>query len=323
LEKISGGFFHADFYKGTVISSVCFMAAAFLPLIGSVFAIFAPLPVLYYYLKAGRLSGVAICAAALLILFAASLLFNEPAGLGLILLMALAGVILAESLKREYSVERAVIIPSIILYLIGFITLLYQSFQLDKPPFDLIESFLSANIQESISIYAKLGMPAEQITEIKESAGQISIFLTNVFPSLVLVATCFAIWLNVLTGTKILRKNKIFNAYLRDLSNWRSPEKIIWLLIAGAAGLFFLPNETLKYGCLNAVIVCFFIYLLQGLAIISFLFKRKNIPAILRSVIYFLIFAQQYIFFLVVAVGLFDIWVNFRRYIRPSDNIAA
>jgi uncharacterized protein YybS (DUF2232 family) len=55
------------------------------------------------------------------------------------------------------------------------------------------------------------------------------------------------------------------------------------------------------------------IYFFQGIAIVSFYFEKKRFPKILRGILYGLIALQQLVLLLVIAAGLFDVWIDFRR----------
>jgi uncharacterized protein YybS (DUF2232 family) len=55
------------------------------------------------------------------------------------------------------------------------------------------------------------------------------------------------------------------------------------------------------------------IYFFQGIAIISFYFEKKRFPRLLRIVLYSLIALQQVVLLVVVGLGFFDMWLNFRK----------
>ena len=79
------------------------------------------------------------------------------------------------------------------------------------------------------------------------------------------------------------------------------------------------PAEQIRFLSLNIFILACFIYLLQGLAILSFLFQNKNVPVFFRYLFYFLIAVQQFLMIPIAIAGLFDIWVDFRRFIQKNQ----
>jgi hypothetical protein len=59
----------------------------------------------------------------------------------------------------------------------------------------------------------------------------------------------------------------------------------------------------------------------RGLVIIGF-FQARG-PSLLRCLFYMLIAVQQYMVILVIAFGLFDIWVDFRKRIAGIKDVPA
>jgi uncharacterized protein YybS (DUF2232 family) len=64
---------------------------------------------------------------------------------------------------------------------------------------------------------------------------------------------------------------------------------------------------------LNLLLVIGAYYFAQGLAVIGFFFHKNKVPRFLRGLTYVLIVFQQIFTLLVVGLGLFDLWGDFRR----------
>jgi uncharacterized protein YybS (DUF2232 family) len=56
-----------------------------------------------------------------------------------------------------------------------------------------------------------------------------------------------------------------------------------------------------------------FVYLLQGLGIMTFYLNRTSMPSIFRSLAYLFLLIQPLLLLGVAAFGLFDLWFDFRR----------
>jgi uncharacterized protein YybS (DUF2232 family) len=316
LKKERGEFFR-NFFVGVAVSSLIFLAVAFIPFFGSVFLIISPLPSLYYYSKDGRVYGLAVfitalCAVAFILRY-----YDSMASLPILFISGCLGMIIAEVLKKSYSIEKTIFIPVVVLLIMWSSLIFYQSTISGVSPGRLIEIYIGNNIQENIQFYAKLDVPEEHLSLIRDNASQIAGFFMNIFPALALIGTMFVVWMNILSGRNIFLRSALWYPDFGDLSCWKSPEKLVWFLIAGG-GMLLIPVEWIRFSGLNVLIVCFFVYLLQGLAIVSFFFRRRNVPRLFRMFFYFLIFVQQYFTILIVATGLFDLWVDFRKYIRPA-----
>jgi hypothetical protein len=59
------------------------------------------------------------------------------------------------------------------------------------------------------------------------------------------------------------------------------------------------------------------------LAIASFFFRQKQVSVMFRLLFYGLILIQQYMLIIVIAFGLFDMWVDFRKRIGGIGNVPA
>jgi len=142
--------------------------------------------------------------------------------------------------------------------------------------------------------------------------------LTRIFPALVVITAALVVWANFLLGKRILGRTGIIWPQLTTLATWKAPEFIIWIFII-SGGFFFIQNKDITFYSSNIFLVTCFIYLLQGLAIVSFFFQSKNVPFFLRYLFYFFIVAQQFLVIPIVAIGLFDIWVDFRKYFQKDQ----
>jgi len=77
--------------------------------------------------------------------------------------------------------------------------------------------------------------------------------------------------------------------------------------------MLLLPYRIMEIIGGNIVILMLFAYFLAGVAIVRFFLKKANISLPLRIVTYVLIFLQQFVTVIVTAIGLFDLWFDFRK----------
>ena len=306
------GIFNRDFLSGTVISSLVFLVAGTISIFGSIGVMLAPLPILYYYSKLGRIRGILIFVLSLLVVAVALKYVNSHATFLNLFLLGSLGFILSEILRRNYSIESTVFFAVVTLLSLGFVILLYISIMQGKGPLSLIQSYIADIVQENIHIYSQLGGSSEQVELLKKHADHITRFLINLFPAIVLVGTVFFVWLNILAGRILFQKNGMWYPDFGDLSRWKIHDKFVWLLII-AGILVLLPLGTLRIVGINILVLLLFFYLLQGLSIIQFYCNKKGIPLFIRIIGYFLIFAQQFLLLLVVGLGIIDVWADFRK----------
>jgi len=306
------------FLRMLLIISLFVSAAAFVPAVGFIFLIFLPLLTFFY----GAVSGKGKTAVAFLIPVLLIFLFSHLLQLDtpylVILIMGIVGLTIAAVALKNSSIEKTVIYPAVII--IGSICayFIYSGFELSVNPWHLVSQFISQTTEQNINLYSQLPLDKEEISLIKDNKLMFISVFTSIFPALVIIGSIIVAWINVLMGKDILRKTTIILPQLERLSQWKAPESIIWIFITSGSLLLF-PNEQVRFFSLNILIMVCFIYLLQGFAIISFLFQNKNVPVFFRYLFYFLIAVQQFLMIPIVAAGLFDIWVDFRRFFQKNQ----
>jgi uncharacterized protein YybS (DUF2232 family) len=248
-----------------------------------------------------------------LVVVAVAMRFSHSRAMFLhLFLIGSLGPILSEVLRRNYSIEVAVISSVFAFLALGLTILLYFSIARSMTPLDLIQSYIATTVQENIEAYAQMGGPSDQIELLKNNAPALTKVFFNLLPAIVLVGTSFFVWINVLAGKFLFLKKGMWYPDFGDLSRWKIPDKYVWIVII--SGIFVIvPSGVLRIVGINILIILLFFYLLQGLSIIQFYFNRKRIPMFVRVIGYFLIFAQQFLLLLVVGLGLIDVWADFRK----------
>ncbi|MDI6742834.1 MAG: DUF2232 domain-containing protein [Smithella sp.] len=307
-----------SFPKYLPFISVFVYAGIFVPLIGPLLIIFLP-SVLFINASLNGLSGAAkvFFGSYFLLLLVALLLQIHVPAIG-IFALGTAGLLMSQMARVNSSVEKTVMYPA--LFMVGVIGLnfIYDAAALSSHPWEIVKNYIAASVAEGVEFYSKMPLKAEDIELIKTNQKAITEGFVRIFPSLVVISSLLAVWVNFLLGRNILVRLGVLYPKLVTLARWRSPEKVIWIFIIAGA-LLFLPYQGIVSVSLNVFLVMCFVYLLQGLAIISFLFQNKNVPAFFRYLFYFLIAVQQFLMIPIIALGLFDIWIDFRKVFQKNQ----
>jgi uncharacterized protein YybS (DUF2232 family) len=305
---------------GIAVLTLSLLIVALIPFVGPVVIIMTPLPVIFFCSRLGRARGLAALAIALIIVSGFLGLLGDRVNIAVLLMIGLTGAMLSEVLYRRYSIEKTFTVASLALFFCGVGFVLYSAFLSGASPWQTVELYIGGIIVENLRLYEQLDISADQIALIHENVPQITGFFTVIFPALALSGAVLTVWLNVLAARSLLRRYAHEFHDFGDLALWKAPERLVWLLIA-AGGMMLVPVDVIDTVGLNILIICCLIYLLQGLAIVGFFFKRKRIPLLLRWLFYLLIAVQQYMVILVIAFGLFDIWIDFRKRIAGVKDV--
>lgn len=297
-----------------------FFAATLIPYVGMIFIITLPM-LLFTLCVMNSPKNVLIASLVALGIFLNLLLFftNNALPAPAIAAAAFSGIVLSFIAQKNYSVETIIIAPALILLGAMAVYLLFGAMQAQVSPQVFLKQYISEAIELNMKFYDRLPLPPEEITAMKESKPDIIALFMRIFPALCIVASVLTIWGNAIWGNKILYKAGKALPRLSALALWRAPERLVWIFLA-AGGLSFMNHQTLRYVGINILLIASLAYFLQGLAITSFFFQTKNISPIFRRFFYFFIAVQHILMIAIAAVGLADIWVDFRKYLRKPPS---
>jgi uncharacterized protein YybS (DUF2232 family) len=311
LTHIAHGKTHRDVIVAIAITTLISMTALHLSVLGPFVGLFVPLPILFYRSKLGRSSGLLILMGVCLIVTA--FVGLNSAGTAVFLFeLGLVGLILPEVFEMRLSVDKTVgITAGGVLTTSAVILALYALFSTTSP-WVMAADYLEKSAKLALAMYREMDVPEENIEMLAQSMDGILYIMLRIIPALVIVATLFVVWTNLLLARFVLRSNALFCPDFGKLNQWKAPEHLVWVAI-GSGVLLLFGHSGLKMLGINGLIVMMMIYFFQGIAVVSFYFEKKQFPKILRTILYGLMAVQQLLLLVVVAVGFFDIWIDFRR----------
>lgn len=322
VERERHPYFQSDVLRGVAVLTLTFLAVVLIPFIGPVVVIMTPLPILYYCLRLGRMRGLAALAVSFLAVSGILGLLGHHPNISVLLMIGFSGVMLSEVLNRNYSLEKTLLVASLALLFSGLGFMIFHALRTGVGLQEMVELYVSGVVHDNVRLYEKLDVSEDQILLIRENVPQITQFFTGIFPALALSGAIVTVWLNLLAGRLLLQRKSIGFPDFGDLTSWKAPDRLVWILIA-SGGMTLAPSDALNTVGVNILIVCCLIYLCQGLAIAGFFFKHRKIPAIFRLLFYTLLLVQQYMLIIVIAFGLFDIWIDFRKRIAGIKDAPA
>ncbi len=295
-----------DIAKGSLTSLALFMAYILFMFAGPLIGIFAPFPALFYTLKSGRVVGTAIIFSASMVLF-----FLSPAGALVYLLQCgLFSMLLAEFLGRGIGASRSiawtVAVTLVVLAILAASYSLWQGVDLNA----LVLKGINKSFTQTETYYKNSGLGSDELEVLSSGLRQAADFVGRTYPALIVVCIGAIAGLNLLLLKGFThRLPGRFN--LADFSRFKNPDKLIWVLIASGF-LLLTDSDLVGRVALNLLIVTLSLYFVQGLAIASHLIKRFRVPRFITYLFFILLFVQPYLTVVVAAVGLFDLWCDFR-----------
>lgn len=300
--------------QGVAVTCLFFAVPMAVPIAGIVSAVFMPLPIAYYRQRLGRIRGllVPLLSTVALIALYGNLTVDAYAFIGL---MAV-GFILGEQLDKDASVEKAIGKTCAALFLAGAVMLLILDSASGTGVFNLLSRAIRTNIEFTLKAYRDMGVPLDRIQGIEASLDRIDYVLARILPGMTAGAILLITWVNLLVARHLFyRKGLAFPAF-GPLNQWSAPEGLVWGVI-GSGAMFLVPDTGIRILAANGLLVLLPVYFLQGIAVISHYLQSRQFPAALKVFFYSLIAIQQVLMLVVVVIGIFDMWINFRKLNRP------
>lgn len=299
-----------DTLKGIFLSSLLCMACLYIPVIGFLFALLIPLPVLFYSSKLGRKTGLIVSGTTIFIIIC--VLRTITIDLVFFAELLFLGFMLSEFFRVNLSVERTIAYACCAVLATGIISLIILSNIKGAGIYAVVSEYVGVNLKHSIDIYKQMGMPEENIRMISDNMEFILYVFVRLIPSLVIASILFLSWINLLIAKPLFVKKALSYPDFGSLNLWKAPDQLVWLVI-GSLCMFLIPDKAVRVFGINILIVMMPIYFFQGIAIVSFYFEKKRLPRGIRILLYSVIAFQYLAALFIAGLGFFDIWLNVRK----------
>lgn len=305
---------HADTLKdlaiGIGITSVLFAITLESPILGFICTVGIPLPTMYYRAKLGRAAGALVPGIALLAVVV--MLGGFSLDLLYFLELVLIGFVLCELYGYRLPVEKTVLLTCVSALGAGLLVLLAYSAATATAVDALVSSYVRKNLEATLTLYQSMGVPSDTIRPIEDSLDGIQYVLVRIVPALAVVSALLLTWTSLLLSRPLLKSRRLFYPDFGRLNLWKAPEPLVWTVI-GCGLMLLVPERAIRLLGINGLLILMVIYFFQGIAIISYYFEKKRFPRLLRFFLYSLVALQQVVLLIVVGIGFFDMWLNFRK----------
>lgn len=174
----------------------------------------------------------------------------------------------------------------------------------------LVASYVESEVTSARQIYEQAGLTPEQLRELMAVLDNVAVFFQQAYVGIIMLACALlllvTVWLlNVAARGCYTVPGVMFH-------NFRLPEWLVWLLISAGFGML-IKFDALRWLSLNLLTVLLPWYFLQGAAILTFFFRKKAFSMLSRVFGYTMILVINPLPLLVTAIGVFDLWFDFRK----------
>lgn len=293
------------------------VAGFVIPILGQIAILFAPVPPVLAAVRQGRKAGFAalgIAGAIVSIVVSGKMVF-----VFFFLSFGLMAAGLSEGLTRRFKPELAILAGGLLPLAALVAVLVPVLVKAGKDPLVLADEYFRTSIIEAQQLYTQLGLTevAQMLASVPE---QFLHYLVRLSPgiivatSLLQAAFCYGV-----ARTILLRRDPALSIPSQPtLATWHAPDNWVWGLIVTLA-LVALTKGAPYFLGLNLALVYVIIYLAQGLCLFEAWLRKARIAVLWRSLIHTLIMTLPPFMAIIIALGVVDIWADFRKVRTPQQ----
>ncbi len=291
-----------DLGLATVLSTGLYGAMVLTPAGAPALVWVVPLPGLLLAARHPRLVGIWWLVTAL----ALSVGISASGSIGFAITLGVATMIVAAGIVRSWKLEFTVA-AAIGAWTVGVGTLYLASAGEMTSAVSTATEQVDQAFAMALEASKAAGADTQALALLETERGTLVQSVLRVLPGLVALTGGAILSANVAIVRRIV---PVFETF--QLRYWRAPEVLIWAFIAAGFGMF-APITSLSMLATNIFVVLLGCYFVQGLAVVAYYLERLGLPMSLRVGTYVLIAIQQLLTALVLALGIFDLWGDFRR----------
>jgi uncharacterized protein YybS (DUF2232 family) len=299
---------------GMAGSFILFAAYLVVPPAGIFTGLLAPLPVAFVRIQHGRwpafiavLGGTAAMTA----------VFGITAGFFYLVQCGVISLVMTELLERGFSGARALVWTTASNLALLAALVLFFTLSSGQNLHTVVTDEIHSSVSQAVSIYEKGGVKGDDLVMLKQTMATASELVIRIYPALVTITLIAMAGCNLALLRRFTAIGKCSN--IGEFREYRNPELIVWLLIV--SGFSLLAGDwIITTPALNVLAVTLLLYFLQGLAVLLTVISRQSIAGVLRIGLYAMLILQPYLAGLVAALGVFDLWGDFRTP-RKQENL--
>jgi uncharacterized protein YybS (DUF2232 family) len=288
------------------------------PPLAALVGILAPAPLIFVYLQRGQVVGFILMG----LVFVVLLLLTGPGQAMLFVAeYVVMATILAETVKAQLSMDKCIFLSALGSMVLATM-LMVVLFGGETSLVEFFQQQIMKHFERSMEALKSMGENQADLDSMQKVFEETSRTFASAYPAFIMVGSLVTaavnfflvrfLWIK-LYGQTLFRQEKFSEMVL--------PDFLIWLLILSSASLFFIGSPVGTLG-VNLFALAILVYFFQGLAVTVHILESKNAHVLIWVLVFFLIVIQPVLMGLVIGLGVFDIWVDFRKIRKINTEIS-
>ena len=300
---------------GAAITAILFAMCFLIPPAGIILCLLVPFPAIYSRFRIGRGAEAVVVTLAT---FLVSALFNTQTAMFYLVQFGLISLLMPELLARGVGAARTIAWTTAISLLVYLLVLAGFYFGGEQNVHQLIVSLIKESFDKAVAYYETRGFKGDDLVAVKQTLGAAADLFARTYPSFVTVFVIAIAGFNALLAGRYCRQFESAPE-IGAFKEFKNPENLIWVLIM--AGFSMLSgNPMITTPALNLLVILVLLYFIQGMSVVLTLIERNSLARTLKVAFYLMLVFQPYIAAPVAAIGIFDLWGDFRTP-RKQENL--
>jgi uncharacterized protein YybS (DUF2232 family) len=306
------------FVLPAILLTAAVFAVLIFPPMAALVVVLAPAPLLFVYLQRGQVVGFILMG----LVFVVLLLLAGPAQAMLFVAeYVVMATILAETVKAQLSMDKCIFLGALGSMVLATM-LMVVLFGGETSLVEFFQQQIMKHFDQSIQALKSMGESQTDLDAMQKAFEETSRTFASAYPAFIMVGSLITaavnfflvrfLWIK-LYGQTLFRQEKFSELVL--------PDFLIFLLILSSASLFFIESSIGVVG-VNLFALVILVYFFQGLAVTVHILESKNAHVLIWVLVFFLIVIQPVLMGLVIGLGVFDIWVDFRKIRKINTEIS-
>lgn len=291
----------------TLATALFFVAPAYLGPLAAPLVLAVPFPAAYVHMRFGLRSGVLTAAAGAALVF---YLAGPGEALECLLLFGCGSILLPVFLRRGVPWDRATAGTTVCVLAVVTFLGMAAAWQQGKGINDLLREHLRSEADRALALVQAADPPADQLVEFQKALELVVEWGPGIATGV--IAAFLVLSLLVLTALLAWAARGRYAVPGIPFEQWKLPEPLVWGLIAGGF-LALAPWPAARIAAFNLLVLLLPLYFLQGLAVLAAFLARKGVPPVFRRLICVLAVLLNPLPLILTGVGIFDLWVDFRK----------
>ncbi|MCR5833032.1 MAG: YybS family protein [Selenomonadaceae bacterium] len=295
------------------ITVILSMISIYIPVFGVLIQFFCAVPLAVLTARQGKGKGFLALTVTMILLM---MLMGPVTALKITLVFNLSGVVLGWCLYEKYGAVRTFISTLMVSFAAEVLLLMLLFVLMDVNFIEMQKEMLRESFQESFQMYESMGVEQARIAEAQSQVEPLLKVIAILMPVLIFISSLVFVIFQWLATKMIFRKLQMSFPIFPPFAAWKFPVAFMYMAVVGGLGMYWGSTRGwvgIYEIAMNITLIALLVGLIQGFALLSYVFNRYNVSKFVRWLLYVLIILNMLFLQIVAVTGLVDMLFDYRK----------